>query len=342
MSMPSAAELARDFLLCPDVSASYIDITADAAASGSPAAPAAPLPCVVAIGAFDGVHLGHVDLLEHAVRDARRRGVAAVAVTFDPDPDEVVAPRPAAKLTSKADRLAALAATGARLAVVPFTRELAALDHTRFFGSVLAPHLDIRAIHVGSDFRLGAGGAATLEVMQAWGAQQGIDVHGHDLLCDAFGPITATRIRAHIACGDIVQARADLGRRPLVRGRVGRGRGQGTGMGFPTANIEVAGTLQLPADGVYAGFALVDNCVWPAAINAGVPPMFATSQASARLEANLIGFSGNLYGKTVSIAFDEHLRCSQSFDTVDELIDVVHADISSIRARYGAAPVRLS
>lgn len=338
-SLPEAAELARDFLLDHPADGACIHIGGSGEHAGRLAA---PLPCVVAIGAFDGVHRGHRDLLARACRDAEERGLAAVAVTFDPDPDEVVAPHPAPKLTNKADRLNALAASGPQVAVVPFTRELAALDHAEFFEDVLAPQLDIRAVHVGSDFRLGAGGAATLEVIKEWGDRRGISVVGHELLCDAAGPITATRIRAHVACGDVASARADLGRRHAVRGVVVRGRGQGTGMGFPTANILVDGSLQLPADGVYAGFALVDGCVWPAAINAGIPPMFADSVTSARLEANLIGFTGDLYGKTVGIAFDERLRPSQSFASIQELIDVVNADISTVRSRFGDTPVRLS
>ncbi len=188
-------------------------------------------------------------------------------------------------LTVKEDRLRALALSGARVAVVPFTRELAALDHVGFFEGVLAPYLDMRAIHVGVDFRLGAHGASTVEVMSTWGRRRGVDVKGHELLSDARGPITATRIRSMIAGGRVEEAALDLGRRPFVRGVVKPGRGQGTGMGFPTANIEVPGGMQMPADGVYAGFAQVGGKVWPSAINVGVPPMFADSIASARLEA---------------------------------------------------------
>lgn len=338
--MPPADELALDFLLgrrggAGPSSCMRID-------GGGPGPLDGPLPCVVAIGAFDGVHRGHADLLARALDDARGRGVAAVAVTFDPDPDEVVSPHPALKLTTMEDRLSALEATGARIAVVPFTRELAALDHVGFFEDVLAPSLDIRAIHVGCDFRLGARGASTVPVIAAWGEVHGIEVHGHRLISDSGAAITATRIRSLIACGDVVSARRLLGRRPMLRGVVGPGRGQGTGMGFPTANIEAPGFLQMPSDGVYAGFVEVDGEVWPAAINAGVPPMFADSVASARLEANLIGFSGDLYGREVAVSFDRLLRPSSTFDSVDELIEAVNNDIASVRGRFGASPVRIA
>ena len=151
--------------------------------AGAPAA--TPLPACVAIGAFDGVHRGHRHLLERCVADARARGVAAVAVTFDPDPDVVVSAAPAPKLLCCADRLRALSASGVDLVlVVPFTSALAALDHEAFFTRVLAPELDIRAVHVGSDFRLGAHGASTVEVIRAWGRDRGIEVLGHDLVLD--------------------------------------------------------------------------------------------------------------------------------------------------------------
>lgn len=336
--MPAVEELAADFLctgMGGDAPVLNVGGAADAPADG-------PLSCVIAIGAFDGVHRGHADLLRHAIDDARERGVAAVAVTFDPDPDEVVSAHPAPKLTSMDGRLRALASIGVRVAVVPFTRQLAALDHVAFFEGVLAPYLDIRAIHVGSDFRLGARGASTVPIIADWGAQKGIAVTGHDLILDGDAPITATRIRSLIARGDVDSARRLLGRRPMLRGQVGPGRGQGTDMGFPTANVEVPGYAQMPADGVYAGFAEVDGAVWPAAINAGVPPMFADSVKSARLEANLIGFSGDLYDKKVAIAFDRLLRPSHSFESVDALIEAVNRDIETVREQFGTSPVRIA
>ena len=345
-AMPPAGELARDFLLGVGGTAGarstiLIDRVGGGTGDGAPES-VSPIPCVIAIGAFDGVHRGHADLLSRSLADARERGIAAVAVTFDPDPDEVVSDRPAPKLTTMEGRLAAMEASGVRVAVVPFTRELAALDHVGFFENVLAPELDIKAIHVGSDFRLGARGASTVSVIASWGKTRGIEVHGHVLVSEGGAAISATRIRSLIAAGDVVSARRLLGRRPMVRGVVAPGRGQGTGMGFPTANIEVPGFLQMPADGVYAGFAEVDGEVWPAAINAGVPPMFADSVASARLEANLIGFEGDLYGREVAISFDRLLRPSSTFESVDALIEAVNNDIATVRGRFGTTPVRIA
>ena len=336
-----ATTLARD--LCRLRSAAPVyHLTAYGDGAVSPVETQAPrgLASALAIGAVDGCHLGHRELLERTVAFARERGIAAVAVTFDPDPDEVVSSQPAAKLTAPADRLRALATSGVdAVVVVPFNLALASLGHEQFFCDVLATMLDIRAIHVGCDFRLGARGASTVDIIAAWGAQRGIEVFGHDLVLDGGHAVTATRIRGLIAEGDVSSAAVELGRRYLVRGRVRAGRGQGAGMGFPTANIEVPAGICMPLDGVYAGFAVLDEPegleVWAAAVNVGIPPMFADSALSCGLEANLLGFSGDLYGREIAIAFDRRLRASTTFGSLDELIETVHRDIDTTRALLG-------
>ncbi len=331
--MRDRSELERDFLITEPAAPVWRLGELD----GSPLPPGA-----VAIGVFDGVHAGHRDLLARTVADARSRDVAGWAVTFDPDPDRVVSAHPARHLLSTADRLRLIASTGVDgVIVVPFTRELAALDHARFFEDVLFPVCPVRAIHVGSDFRLGAHGASTVPVISAWCAERGIEVFGHELVSDAGVPISATRIRDLIARGRVADARMELERDHMVRGRVRSGRGQGRDMGFPTANIEVDPACQMPGEGVYAGYALARGAAWPAAINVGVSPMFRDEARSASLEANLLGFSGDLYGADVALAFCEFLRPLRVFDSVDELIATVLGNIDYIRERYGEAGVRL-
>ncbi len=294
------------------------------------------LTCVVAIGAFDGVHLGHRHLLQQAVNDARERGVAAVAVTFDPDPDVVVSKAPAKKLMGLDDRLHALASVGVdAVAVVPFNADVAAMDHETFFATVLAPALCIRAIHVGSDFRLGARGAATVEVLRSWGETQGIEVFGHELLREAGGAVSSSRIRALLAQGQIESANADLGRAYMVRGAVVHGRGEGRKLGFPTANIELSGYMATPQEGVYAGFACLGGSAWPAAINVGVPPMFKDCEASAKLEANIVGFSDDIYGEQIAVSFIKQLRPSRTFASLDELVATVEGNIEDVRQLFG-------
>lgn len=307
-------------------------------AAGSAQEPAGGLPvaCAVSIGAFDGLHEGHRALIAHLIEDARAQGLPAVAVTFDPDPDQVLPGTPAKRLLTANDRLRALAASGVdAVAVVPFTPELAALDHEAFFTRVLGPVLNVRAVHVGEDFRLGRGGASTVPVIAAWGAARGIAVSGHRLVRDGDLPVSATRIRRLLDQGRTLEAACELGRGYAVPGRVEHGRGQGTGMGFPTANIAVDAALQLPADGVYAGAVLAGGSAWPAAINAGLPPLFADDARSAHLEANLLGFSGDLYGQPVRVLFLERLRPMRAFPSVEALIAEVKRNIEQVRAAYG-------
>lgn len=295
----------------------------------------------IAIGVFDGVHRGHHRLIDAVVRDARARGCKAVVVTFDPDPDVVVSPSPAQKLMTTADRLHALAQTGVDAVVaVPFTPAVAALDHVSFL-KLVSRVVDIRSIRVGSDFRLGRGGASGVAEMQVWGAERGVDVYGHELLCVDGQTICATRIRQELRQGHVELAAELLGRPYMLRGVVASGRHQGSDMGFPTANIQVPDGIQVPADGVYEGLVLVDDTVWPAAVNVGLPPTYADDAASAHLEANLIGYVGDLYGASVSLAFTRWLRPSRVFDSLNELIATVEGNIEDIRHNLGEQGVSI-
>ena len=326
--MPDILELRRDFLFASQ--ACPLATLSQTSQSGS------RQPAVIAIGVFDGLHAGHQTLLAHMCDDAHARGVEAWVITFDPDPDRVVSRHPALHLMDTQSRLGALRSCGADgVAVVPFTREVAAMDHVRFFQELVFPSFEVQAIHVGSDFRLGSHGASDVEVIRSWCAPQGITVHGHELLRDDGSPISATRIRAALASGSLAMANRELGRRYMVRGRVRTGRGQGTDMGFPTANIEADPTCQMPLDGVYAGFALVGDTVWSAAINVGLPPTYRDRPEAASLEANLLGFSGDIYGDDIALSFDERLRASRTFESQNELVKTVLGNIDDIRQRFG-------
>ena len=334
MTSIDISRLRRDFL----VSASAAPIYRPDRAPKPPA----DYPCAIAIGAFDGVHRGHQELLAATVRDARERGISAVAVTFDPDPDCVVTDSPAPKLMVPRDRLLALATSGVdAVLVVPFDEGVAAMDHDAFFRRTILPLLDVRSIHVGTDFRLGRGGASTVEVIRAWGESSGIDVTGHDLLRAGDAPITSTRIRSLLAQGDIDEAASELGRCYFIHGTVVSGRGEGTKLGFPTANIRVPRYIQRPAAGVYAGFALDGSTAWPAAINVGIPPTFADKAGAAELEANILGFSGDLYDEDISILFCRKLRPQEKFESIPALVAAVTQNIQDVRDLYGDKQVNL-
>jgi riboflavin kinase/FMN adenylyltransferase len=302
---------------------------------------------VCTIGAFDGVHRGHRFLFARTVADAKRRGMLSAIVTFDPDPDELFLPGSQVyKLLNNEDRLEYLRGFGADLVVsVPFTRDLAARTAASFMREVLRPVFVPRAVHVGADFKLGAGNAGNVAELRALGAVRGkesCEVFGYDLLCDDATPVSATRVRRMLMeRGDCAGAADLLTRCHFVRGRVVQGRQKGREFGFPTANVELSYPYVVPAEGVYAGLVLVDGQAWGAAVNVGVPRTFASENNCGSIEAHLVGYEGDLYGAEVAVAFVERLRGQQTFESLDALMATVQGNIAWVREHLGERGVEL-
>lgn len=298
--------------------------------------------CVAVLGAFDGLHLGHRSLLTAARGRAEELGVPLVAITFDPDPSAVVG-RPQEALLSCEERRRALAAVPVDgIVSFRFTRELAAVPHRAFLGGPLEEVAEPIELHVGEGFRLGARGEGTVPRLQEDGASLGFSVVAEPLAQRAGAPVSATRIRRLIDAGKVEEAAGLLGRPVVVRGTVAHGRGEGASLGFPTANVEVAPGSPCPASGVYAGIVRVGDQAWPAAVNAGKPPTFTDEQSAAFLEAMLLGFSGDLYGREVEVALLEELRPSRPFSSVEGLQEAVRSNIEQVRALLGDRPVRVA
>ncbi|BCV18566.1 riboflavin kinase [Leptogranulimonas caecicola] len=301
--------------------------------------------CVLVIGAFDGVHRGHQDLIRQGARQARELGVPLVILTFDPDPSVVLgAPEP--QLLLAQDRFLQLWTLGPQeLRVCTFTQKLATLSPEEFldravFGDGLSPCL----ICVGEGFALGAQGKGTVPYLSSLGKARGFRLLAQPLLSLEGAPVSATRIRQEIVSGETLEASRLLGRRPFVRGTVIRGRGQGASFGFPTANLMCAPGMALPASGVFAGFGVLDGSAWPAAINVGEPPTFKSQglqSSQGFLEATLLGFSQDIYGDSMAIVLYERLRPSRPFDSFEELVATVRTNMDQVRERYGEGPLKL-
>ncbi len=293
---------------------------------------------VVAIGVFDGVHVGHQALLRATVQEARARTIRSVALTFDRDPDQVVTPDNAApQLLSLNDKCGAILECGIdTVLVVPFTPAVAQMRPEDFLDAVLAQACTPVAIHVGHDFRFGAGAAGDVDALYVWGVEHGADVHPHRLVDVGSQPVSSTRIRGLVAAGDVAGAAELLGRGHRVTGTVHEGRRQGGQLGFPTANVAPAPYSALPADGVYAGRALTTEGVWwPAAISVGTPPTFPA--ARDYLEAHLIGYAGDLYGQTLELEFVERLRPLTGFASLEELSAAIARDVATTVEVVGEA-----
>ncbi len=291
-------------------------------------------PAVVAIGVFDGVHLGHQALIASACEDARARGVSAAALTFDRDPDQVVTPDSAApQLLSIEDKCRFLAQAGAdTVLVIPFDVAVAALPPERFVEGILAGACTPLAVHVGEDFRFGRFAEGDVRTLLSLGQAHGFDVRPHSLVTAGGAPVTSTRIRALVAAGAVADAATLLGRSHRVAGMVTRGRGEGVALlGIPTANVVPAAFSALPADGVYAGGAEVGDTGYPAAISVGVPPSFPG--AHHVLEAHLLGFHGDLVHREITLTFSERLRDQRRFSSTDDLARAMRDDIARAGAR---------
>jgi riboflavin kinase/FMN adenylyltransferase len=299
------------------------------------ACPAPERGTVVTIGAYDGVHLGHRALIGRVRSMAAILGCASAVVTFDRHPATVVRPESAPRLLNDLDqKLELLAETGVDyVLVVRFDEARSKESAEDFVHEVLVGCLAARAVVVGHDFHFGHGRGGNVPMLQAMGAELGFDVLGISLVGDgAEEPISSTRIRRLLMEGDVAGAAALLGRPHEARGVVERGDARGRELGFPTANVAVPSELQLPADGIYAGwYARPDGSRLPAAISLGRRPTFYEDAPVSLLEAHLLDFSGDLYGERARVQFVARLRGEVRFDRVEDLIAQMHADVAATR-----------
>ncbi len=296
----------------------------------------------VTIGVFDGVHRGHRAVLANLVDSARAANLAPVVATFDPHPLEVVQPGShPALLSTVPHRLDLLAETGvAATLVLPFTVEFSQLPAPEFVRLVLVDTLHAGQVTVGSNFRFGHKAAGTVELLERLGADYGFGATGLDLVpAAATGPgdpepVSSTLIRAAVARGDVAEAAAGLGRPHRVEGTVVEGDRRGRELGYPTANLRPTPHAAIPADGVYAGWLVLDGQSLPAAISIGTNPTFDGTER--RVEAYVLDRDDlELYGREVAIDFADRLRETVKFDSVDALLEQMSADVAQTRELVG-------
>ena len=297
----------------------------------------------VAIGAFDGVHLGHRAVLRVVHDLARARGFTSTVLTFDRHPAEVVRPGSAPPLLTTLDqKLELLDATGAgdECLVLPFDDARSKEPAEDFVSEVLAGVLDTRLVVVGDDFHFGYRRHGDVPLLKRMGAELGFDVLGYGLVAsresddapDGGVPYSSTRARELLARGDVEAAAAVLGRPHEVRGRVERGDQRGRELGFPTANVAVPDRICLPADGVYAGTYIgEDDIERAAAVSLGRRPTFYEESGLLLLEAYVLDFEGDLYGQNATVRFLRRLRGQERFESVDDLIAQMARDVQAVR-----------
>ena len=281
---------------------------------------------VLALGNFDGLHRGHLKIIERVRRGAAEHGGTPMAMTFDPHPSRVVRPDKAPPLLmTKEQRLEAFERAGiSAVAVVRFTAELSQWDPEMFVRTVLVEWLRVSDVWVGANFLFGHGRSGNFSTLRTLGQRYGFRADKIDPVRYKEFVVSSTRVRRLVSEGRMDEAGALLGHQFYIDGRVVPGAHRGKALGFPTANLETENEL-LPPNGVYATMTTIDGIVHPSITNVGVRPTFGDT-AKTTIEAYVLEYDGDLYGRQVRLGFVQRLRDERKFDDVDALRAQIEAD----------------
>jgi riboflavin kinase/FMN adenylyltransferase len=286
----------------------------------------------VTVGTFDGVHLGHWQVLQEIARRGAETGRRSVLVTFDPHPLRILRPEHAPPLlTTPLEKKEILAESGLEYAVfISFTRALASYEPRRFVEEVLLGRLGVEELVIGYDHGFGKDRSGDPETLVAIGAELGFSVDVVAPVLAEGSPVSSSRVRAAIAGSRLAEARACLGRPYSIRGIVVRGEGRGRGLGFPTANLRVGdGDKLIPPEGIYAVRAALKSGSHVGALHLGPRQTFQGSPPT--IEIHLLDFDADIYGEEVRVDFLRHLREIRPFGTVAALVDQIRDDVEAAR-----------
>ncbi len=289
---------------------------------------------VLALGNFDGLHRGHMTIVERVVRTAAERGVTPLVLTFDPHPTRVVRPDKApALLMTMAQKMEALEQAGVHgMAVVRFTPEIASWAPDTFVHLVLVEWLGIAEVWVGANFLFGHDRSGNFSMLRVLGARYGFRAEKIDPVRHKKLVVSSSRVRRVIAEGRVDEAATLLGRHYFIDGTVVHGLQRGRLLGFPTANLESENELT-PPDGVYATLATLNGIVYPSITNIGVRPTFHQPSATV-VETHLLDIERDLYGARMRVSFVQRIRDERTFDGVDALKAQIAADCNRARALF--------
>ena len=283
------------------------------------------------IGVFDGVHRGHLEIIRQLTAGAHANGAPAVVLTFTPHPANVLAGRDLKCINTPEERAEIMFNLGIDAVItLPFTHELA--EHSaEDFMSTLKRHLGLNKLLIGYDFALGKGRAGNFERLSYIGQTLDYDVIAVEAIRLNDDIISSTLIRQKIADGAVALAAIKLGRYYSVTGPVIPGDGRGRTIGIPTANVDAPAEKVIPLNGVYACWSVVDGKRHLAVVNIGVRPTFTAGEVLPRIEAHLLEYSSDLYGKNVTLEFVERLRGEQKFSSVEALVSQIQTDIETAK-----------
>jgi riboflavin kinase/FMN adenylyltransferase len=289
---------------------------------------------VLALGNFDGMHRGHVKIIERVRRGATERGGIPVVLTFDPHPPRVLRPDKAPQLLmTKAQKLDALEHAGVGgVAIVRFTHELSQWEPEAFVRQVLVDWLHVAEVWVGADFLFGRNRSGNFSLLRTLGQQHGFRAEKIDPVRYKEFVVSSTRIRRLVAEGRVDEAGALLGHHYVLDGAVVEGARRGREIGFPTANLATANEL-IPPHGVYVTTMTIGGRVWPSVTNIGVRPTLGPN-AAPTVETHVLGPVDDLYGQPVRLAFVQRLRDERQFPDIDALREQIAADTRRARRLF--------
>ena len=286
----------------------------------------------LAIGVFDGVHLGHQHIIRQTIADARQHDAVAVIVTFDKHPNAIVAPdRVPPQIFSRSQKLRAIEALGAdALLEIPFDRSFSRQTGEAFIRGLVQDFGKIHSVCVGADFVFGCKRSGDVALLKTLGAELHFQVHGLAAVALDGQVVSSTRIREAIRAGDFDAASQMLGRPYAICGQVVMGDQIGRELGFPTANLDAAGLI-LPPNGVYAAGTTVAGKHYHVALNIGLRPTVASATPQLRVEAHLLDFDGRLYDTELELKIGTKLREEKRFSSSSELREQIGRDVAAVR-----------
>jgi len=296
-------------------------------------------PLFLAIGVFDGVHLGHQAVISTSARHASKVGGTAVVVTFDPHPVKVLRPNHAPHLlTATQHKIALIRDLGvAHLLVLHFDHAFAATSPEDFVNQLVENSRPLREICVGHEWSFGKGRAGNLELLKKLGATHGFNVIGVEAVKVNGEVVSSTAIRQAIEAGNLVKATQMLGREYTILGTVVRGEQLGRKLGFPTANLS-AHSEQFPPNGVYVIEARLAGTLYRGVANLGFRPTVAGEKSERLLELHLFDLDREIYGEEIEVRFVRYLRPEKKFANVEELKAQIAADVRQARESFSILP----
>src|SRR5438270_3608642 len=290
-----------------------------------------PGPLFLAIGVFDGVHLGHQAVISTSAEHAKAANGTPIVVTFDPHPEKILRPEAAPHLlTATQHKIALIQGLGVgHLLIITFDKEFAATEPEAFVQQLVKSSNPLREICVGHKWSFGRNRRGNLELLKKLGTKFDFNVVGIPPVTVHGELVSSTTIRRALEAGDLTKAAAMLGREYTILGTVIRGDDLGKKIGFPTANL-TAHNEQFPPNGVYFAQAKLDGAVYPGVVNLGCRPT-VSSKTERILEIHMLDFDRDIYGKDLELRFIRYLRPEKKFENVDALVRQIERDVQQAR-----------